>query len=93
MHTPFVITGINLASGKKIQRWHNVLEILLQIPDRDIENLEEEMWSSPNGLSTRKKSFARCRKKETSQSDTKQTVENEKIRYMTNSFIFKYTKL
>lgn len=58
----------------------NVLEILLQIPPpgEDAEHLEEEMWSSPNGLSTHKKGFSSSRKQETSQSGTEQMVKNEK---------------
>jgi U3 small nucleolar RNA-associated protein 19 len=61
----------------------NVLEILLQIPplEENIEHLEEEMWSSPNGLSTHKKSFASSRKQETSQLGTEQMVKNEKVSY------------
>lgn len=58
----------------------NVLEILLQIPPpgEDAEHLEEEMWSSPNGLLTHKKGFSSSRKQETSQSGTEQMVKNEK---------------
>lgn len=58
----------------------NVLEILLQIPPpgEDVEHLEEEMWSSLYGLSTRKKGLASSQKQETSQSGTKQMVKNEK---------------
>lgn len=57
----------------------NVLEILLQIPfmEEGIELVEEEMWSSPIGLSTHKKSFACSQKKE--QSGTEQMVKNEKV--------------